>query len=149
MQVFQNKWFLAFMTTLCWALAASFSAGYFFYEYSDLQTKQIGVPINANVKLEYANSTVQWFNGTKVISGTTLLNLTLMIADVNYTVSSGMGILVDSINQIKNARDSFWMWWTWTPYGWIQGSVACDKYIVSDEEILCWHYGPYGIPPSN
>ena len=97
---------------------------------------------------------IEWFNNTKVKVGSTLLDVTLKVAEVNYTVYPGMGAFVNSINNVENKHPYYWMWWFWTDYeGWVEGPVAADKYVVSDGEILCWFYEdtsktPLPKPPS-
>ena len=52
-----------------------------------------------------------------------------------------MGVLVESINGVKNEDPFYWMWWIWTDWGgWQEGPVAADKYVVSDKEVLLWYY---------
>ena len=124
-------------------------AGYYFLQYSDLSAKVKGVIISANLGINYGNgSAVVWFNGTKVNAGATLLDLTKLVVSVNYTESSS-GASIDEIGNVPNSYPKWWMWWSWSSYGWVFGTVACDKYVVGENETLLWYYQDISIyPPS-
>jgi hypothetical protein len=148
LQKLENKWFLVFLTTLCWAIAATFATGYFSFQYNDLLNRAKGRPVYVNVELNYGNGTIEWHNNTETVMGTTLLNVTILVSDVNYTVWSGLGALVNGLNHVQNAYPFYWMWWMWTSYsGWVEGPVGCDKYVVADNETLCWFYENTTISP--
>jgi len=81
-------------------------------------------------------------------TGSTLLDLTCNVSNVNYTSYGSMGCFVNSINGVENENPMFWMWWYWNDYsGWIEGPVAADKYVISDGEILMWFYENTSISP--
>ncbi|MGQ9726498.1 MAG: hypothetical protein ACUVQL_05150 [Candidatus Bathycorpusculaceae bacterium] len=146
-RILGNKWALASLTILCWAIAATFSTGYFYYQYADLVSRTKGTSIHVNLGINYGNGTVKWFNNTEVKMGITLLNLTEIVAKVNYTLWPGMGTFVDSIDNVENSPPYYWMWWVWTSYGWMEGPIACDKYLVSDGEALYWYYEDTSVSP--
>lgn len=147
-RILENKWALACLTILCWAIAATFSTEYFYYQYNDLIKRTEGTLINVNIGLNYGNGTIRWYNGTEAIMGMTLLNVTLMVAKVNYTTGSEMGAFVNSIDDVENSHPLYWMWWIWTSYsGWVEGPIACDKYVVADSETLYWYYENTTISP--
>jgi len=146
MTFLENKWLLIALVALCWAISTSFMAGYFCFQYSDLLAKVRGVIISANLGINYGNgSAVVWFNGTKINAGATLLDLTKLVASVNYT---GM---INAINSVPNAYPKYWMWWSWSIFGWSFGYVACDKYVVGENETMLWYYqdisASYPPPP--
>lgn len=148
MRILDNKWALASLTILCWAIAATFSTGYFYHQYVDLFERTKGKSIHVNLALNYGNETVRWYNNTEAIMGMTLLNVTSLVANVNFTMWSGMGAFVNSIDHIENAYPYYWMWWMWSSYsGWVEGPVACDKYVVADGETLYWYYENTMISP--
>jgi len=148
LRILENKWALVSITILCWSIAATFSTGYFYYQYVGLIERTKGTPIHINLGLNYGNGTIRWFNNTEATGGMTLLNVTLLVAEVNYTIWPGMGAFVDSIANIENAYPFYWMWWTWTSYsGWVEGPVACDKYVVANGETLYWYYENTTISP--
>jgi len=144
MTFLENKWFLVSLVVLCWAISTSFMAGYYYFQYTDFYAKVRGVIISANLGINYGNSSeVVWFNNTKINAGATLLDLTRLVASVNYT---GM---LNSINGVPNSYPKYWMWWTWSGFGWSFGSFACDKYIVGENETLLWYYQDVSTwPPS-
>lgn len=148
MQILQNKWALASLTILCWAIAGTFSTGYYYYQYNDLVERTKGNPIQVNICLNYGNGTVRWHNSTETTMGMTLLNATLLVAEVNYTLWPGMGAFVNSIDDKENSNPFYWMWWMWASYSdWLEGPVACDKYVVADGETLYWYYENNTISP--
>jgi hypothetical protein len=144
MTFLENKWILIALVMFCWAISTSFMAGYYYFQYSDLQAKVKGVIISANLGINYGNgSAVVWFNGTKINAGATLLDLTKLVASVNYT---GM---MDAINGVANSYPKWWMWWGWSSFGWSFGYIACDKYVVGENETLLWYLQDVSVyPPS-
>jgi len=135
----ENKWFLVALVVLCWAISASFMSGYYYLQYNDLSAKIKGVIISANLGINYGNgSAVAWFNGTKIKAGATLFDLTKLLVPVNYTESS-LGVSINAIGGVPNSP-KWWMWWSWSSFGWNFGYIACDKYVVGENETLLWYY---------
>lgn len=96
--------------------------------------------VKVNIGFKYGNGKMEWHNATLLPAGSTLLNATIAVADVNYTLY-GMGAFVNSINGVKNEKPNYWIWWTWNPStGWTLGPVAADKYVLSDGETVLWYY---------
>jgi len=148
MAFLKNKWVLATLVILCWASVASLTAGYYYYQYNDVLAKTRGKMIHVNLGINYGDGPTVWFNGTEANTGTTLLDVTMLVATVNYTMYPGMGALVDSINDVVNSHPYYWMWWMWTTWGgWVEGPVACDRYVVGDDETLFWYYEDTSISP--
>lgn len=147
MSLLKNSWFLFALVTLCWAISASFMAGYYWYQYDDLSLKTKGNIISANLGLNYGNgSGVVWFNGTSIKAGATLLELTRLVVAVNYSESL-LGASMNEIENVSNSYPKWWMWWSWSSSGWVLGSVASDKYVVSGNETLLWFYQDISIYP--
>jgi len=128
------------LALLVWGLLASLLAGYYYSMYNNLSAATQKPIINANIGLKNGNATITWFNGTPAKAGDSLLVITQLIATVNYTEYSGLGAFVNSINNVSNHGSFYWMWWTYGPYGWSEGQVACDKYIISNNETCVWYY---------
>lgn len=151
MAFLRNKWALTALVILCWAIVASFTTGYFYYQYTSMLEKTRGLTIHVNLGINYGNGKpTLWFNGTEVKMGETLLNVTMHVATVNYSVYPGMGCFVNSINNVSNNKSSshYWMWWMWTKWGgWVEGPVAADKYVVGDGETLFWYYEDVSVKP--
>jgi hypothetical protein len=138
-----NRWVLFALVALCWALAASFMAGYYYYEYGDLSSKVKQTIITANLGVNYGNgSATQWFNETKINAGSTLLDMTKLVTSVNST-----GGLMGAINGVSNSGGKFWLWWSHSSFGWTLGSVGCDRYVVGVNETLVWYFEVYSSPP--
>lgn len=135
----ENKWILTALVVLCWALGASFVAGYFYFQYGDLSAKVKGNIISANLGVNHGDGNVVWFNGTKIGAGSTLLDLTKLVVSVNSTAGLA-GASVDAIDGVRNSSPKWWMWWSWSSYGWTFGSIACDRYVVGENETLLWYY---------
>jgi hypothetical protein len=144
----ESRWLLVLLTTLCWAIATTFAAGYFSFQYNDLLNRMKGKPIHVNIELNYGNGTIQWHNNTEAVMGDTLLSATLLVSDANYTMWPGLGALVNGLDRVSNAHPFYWMWWMWTSYsGWVEGPVGCHKYVITDNETLCWFYEDTTISP--
>ncbi len=148
MTFLKNKWGLATLVILCWASVASLTAGYYYYQYKDLIAKTRGTMIHVNLGINNGDGLTVWFNETEVKIGTTLLDVTTLVTNVNYTMYLDMGVLVNSINDVVNSHPYYWMWWMWTTWGgWVEGPVACDRYLVGDGETLFWYYEDTSISP--
>jgi len=136
----KNKWALATICILCWAVAASFVSGYSYLQYSDLRARLGRATASINLGIDYGNGTRVWFNGTE---GLTLYDAMLeakwKVESISYGV---MGLYVTSINGLEEStsESKYWGWWTWTEYGWAHGASACDKYVVSPGETILWYY---------
>jgi hypothetical protein len=145
-----SKCILVALVVLCWALAASFMAGYYYYQYSDLSSKVKGQSITANLGISYGNgSATRWLNETKINSGSTLLDLTRLVASVNYTESLS-GASVNAIDGVPSSGGKYWLWWSYSSYGWTFGQVACDRYVVGENETVVWYLEAFANaqPPS-
>ena len=133
-----NKWILVALVVLCWALATSFMAGYFYYQYADLSSKVKGTINTANLGINYGNgSAIRWFNETKISAGSTLLDLTRLVVPVNSTGS--LGAFINAIDNVSNSDNKYWLWWSYSSYGWTFGQVACDRYVVGENETVVWY----------
>ena len=142
-----NKWILAALVVLCWALAASFIAGYYYHQYNDLSSKVKESVITANLGINYGNgSAIRWFNETKINAGSTLLDLSKLVVPVNYT-GSLMGASVNAIDGVPSSDGKYWLWWSQSSFGWTFGQVACDRYVVGENETVVWYREVYSANP--
>lgn len=142
-----NKWILVALVVLCWALAASFMAGFYYYEYNDLSSKVKEAIIAANLGIDYGNgSALRWFNDTKINAGSTLLDLTKLVASVNYTLYS-TGAFMNAIDGVWGSGGKYWSWYSHSSFGWALGSVACDRYVVGMNETVVWVCSANPQPP--
>jgi hypothetical protein len=146
----KNKWLTATIVVLCWALLTSFAAGYYYLQYSDLSSKLKGQVFLSNLGIDYGNgSGIQWFNGTRINAGSTLFDLTKLVASVNYSESLG-STFVTGINSVSNLAGKDWFWWSYSSFGWSFGTFASNKYVVGNNETLLWDYQDSSVfpPPS-
>ncbi|MCS7096370.1 MAG: DUF4430 domain-containing protein [Nitrososphaerota archaeon] len=144
----RNKWTIATIAVLCWAIAASLVSGYYYYQYSNLITRleksgEGGLTaVGINLGIDYGNGTRIWYNGTK---GVTLYDAMVKAGWSIESESYGvMGLYIKSINGVKESSSNmrYWGWWSWTDFGWYHGQAACDKYVVSPGEVILWYYSP-------
>jgi len=136
----ENKWALAAICVLCWAIATSLTSGYYYYQYNDLVSRLEKSKASINLGIDYGNGTRVWFNGTK---GLTLYDAMLEAGwNVNGTSYGAMGMYVKAINGVAESAEQsrYWGWWSLTDFGWAHGGSACDKYLVSPGETILWYY---------
>ena len=144
----QKRTFLfVLLALLVWSLLASLTTGYYYYLYGDLLQKTQKPIIHVNIGVNYGNGTVKWFNQTVARAGDTLLDVTGLEVSLNYTVWPGSGAFLTSLDNVSNSYPYYWMWWTWTPFGWVQGQAAMDRFIVGDGETYYWYYEDTSIWP--
>ena len=143
---FMNKWILVALVMLCWALATSFMAGYYYYQFADLSSKVKGTIITANLGINYGNgSAIRWFNETKINAGSTLLDLTKLVVPVNSTGS--LGAFINAIDDVPNSDGKYWLWWSYSSFGWTFGSVGSDRYVVGENETVVWYREVFSANP--
>lgn len=155
MSLLSNRWSLAALVVLCWALIASSVAGYYYMMYSQLEesykkvvSRVEGTLITVNLGIDYGNGTRVWFNGTDILIGMTLFDVTKKLTNLSYSVTA-QGVFVNSINGVENAYPYYWMWWSWNGSEWSLGEVGADSYTLKDGDILLWYYQDISYwPPS-
>ncbi|KPV64586.1 MAG: hypothetical protein AOA65_0920 [Candidatus Bathyarchaeota archaeon BA1] len=70
MAFLRNKWAVVALAMLCWPIIASFSAGYYYYQYSDLLAKTCGTIIHVDIGINYGRDRqAAWFNRTEARMG--------------------------------------------------------------------------------
>jgi hypothetical protein len=145
----KNKWGLLSMLLLMWAIIASFFAGYYWLQYTDVIDRIGGVAIYVNVGVDYGNSTRAWNNSTKALTGMTLFRVTRNIANVTYSEAAGFGVYIESINGLAWNNTHGWVWWKWDTnmLNWTRIDISSDAYAVADNEAFIWYYES-GWPPS-
>jgi TRAP-type uncharacterized transport system fused permease subunit len=139
MAFLRNKWSIVALVMFCWALSGSLMAGYYYLQFNELSAKVKRSIILSNFGINYGNGSLIWFNGTKVNAGSTLFDLTELLASVNYNRTQE-GVSIDALNGVFNSYPKYWTWWSWSSYGWIFGPIASDRYIVGENETLLWYY---------
>jgi len=94
--------------------------------------------IKVDVMIDYGNGTAAWFNGTMVSPGETMLNATLQVAEVLYTVTE-FGAFVDAVNGVSGVENHYWLWFTYDGE-WVMGSVGADAWRLHDGDVVAWRY---------
>ena len=153
MAFLKNRWKVAALFIICWALIASLLAGYYWLQYNDIQSRIGGILIYVNVGVDYGNKTRVFYNNTKALTGETLFGVTKRVVDVGYQASS-FGIYVTSINSKNASGPSGWTYWIWNNTArppWSAVMEGADAYKVTNEETFLWYYEAwdpvYGFTP--
>ena len=92
-----NRISLLSILLVIWAISSSMLAVYSFYQLKEVKKALRKEKIEVNLGIKSWNGTIKWYNGTQVPAGSTLFDVTALVADVNYTAYPGMGVLVESI----------------------------------------------------
>jgi len=92
-----------------------------------------------NVGFKYG-SNLTWYNNTRVPAGSTLFDVTKLVAKLEYK-KYPYGVFIESINGVRNEGSYYWMWWRWDDNtGWILGPVGADRYVIGNGETYLWFY---------
>lgn len=104
----------------------------------DMQGTLDDYTVTVNIKLDYGDGTVEWYNDTLLSLGESLLNATLRVVDVKYQ-ESDYGAFILTINEVGEDLNS---WWLWSYYddGWQSGMVGADQWTLHDGDIVSWTY---------
>ncbi len=136
---------IAALIFLIWAVIASAYASMLKMQLESKSTAAEG-NIVVSIGFKVGNESIQWFNQTQVRAGSTLLNLTCMVANVNYTVYPGMGTFVNCINDVCSEHPYYWFWWYWAG-DWYEGPVAADRYVLANGDVIVWYYEDSSASP--
>jgi hypothetical protein len=158
------------LALLVWAVSMSTVAGYYYIQYKtyhneyerllrhtqeltnaiEQQTADLtglskiieAISLKVNILIKYGNGSMEWHNATHVPLGATAYTATLAIAEVKSTPYEGLGLLVDSINGVKNNATMAWFWWYWdtTTNEWKLGEYSCNNYILHRNDTIAWTY---------
>ncbi len=121
------------LTLLIWAVGASALLASCVYE----KGEKGYVVVNIGFK---QGDSLTWHNNTKVPAGSTLFDVTKLVADVEYK-QYPYGVFIESIEGVRNEGSYYWMWWKWdNKMGWTLGPVGADRYVVGDGETYLWFY---------
>ncbi len=109
------------------------------YERAAADLKRLTMPVN--ILIDYGNGTRVWYNNTLVPRESTLLKATEIIAEVDYIIGE-YGAFVTHINGVGGESNRYWIWYIWnsTENNWSWGPVACDRYILREEDTVAWKY---------
>jgi hypothetical protein len=98
--------------------------------------------ISVDLLIEFNNGTRIWHNGTSVLTGWTLLNLTIVTTAgmVEYRTSYGSAFIT-GIYGVKGSGALYWLWYSWnsTARDWASGMSGADQYVLQEGDILAWY----------
>jgi PKD repeat protein len=105
-----------------------------------------------DILLDYGNNTRVWYENVELPGFPSVLKATKAVASVEYTMW-GTDAFVDAINGVWNNDPYYWIWWTWNHSAkcWESGFVACNRYTLTDGDIIAWYYEDWRVwepPPS-
>jgi len=143
-------WLWTTLSLLCVVILTSYALIYYYNEYTTYRSlyqealrelQRYKNYIFVNILIDYGNGTVEWHNETLILKGSSLLQATKIVAEVNYTKYS-FGAFVTSINGVGGDIGYYWLWYRWngTTGTWELGPVGCDSYILHEGEIISWIY---------
>jgi hypothetical protein len=91
-----------------------------------------------DLMIDYGNGTQVWYNDTRIVPGESLLNITMEIAKVEFTMSE-FGAFINSINGVEGTQNNFWIW-NYYEDGWNMGMTGADKKYLHEGDIVSWEY---------
>jgi len=147
----RSGWMWLSMGLLCILIVVSYFAGYYYMEYTRYRELYMDAlnkmqeyenSIFIDLLIDYGNGTREWYNHTRVLIGSSLLNATEAVVDVEYNIGT-YGAFVTKINGVGGEPNAYWLWYFWNGTGWEWGPVACDLYTLRNGEIISWVYTRY------
>jgi len=137
------KWAAALL--LCTTLAAGASTLYLNHrvnaleaEYERTLSELEEFTATVDVTIDYGNGTVAWYNDTRIGAGESLLNATMRVAELDYTVYE-FGVFVNTVNGVGGDTDKYWIW-SYYDDGWQPGAVGADQWRLHDGDKVAWTY---------
>jgi hypothetical protein len=136
------------MFLACLSLTATFFAGFYWYKYTDIQSRIGEGLILVTLGVDYGNGTREWHNGTKAFAGETLFDVTKQVMNVTYEVSS-WGAFITAINNVSSQGSYAWLYWSFnsTSQTWSIGMEGVDARMVANQEAYMWYYTNGFNPP--
>lgn len=97
--------------------------------------------IEINLKIDYGNRNVTWYNATRVPLDANLLKATELFALVEYTISE-FGAFITEINGIGGDVDKYWLWFYLDDNtgNWEYGPSGADQWTLHDGDTISWVY---------
>ena len=141
----ENTYKLMAVALLCTTIAAGALAVNYNYQLRALDEDYQAVieeledfTTQVDIMIDYGNGTVQWYNDTRIQTGASVLDATVLACDVEYQTSD-FGSFVTTVNGVEQDASHFWMWSTYDD-GWEVGMVGADQYNIHDGDIIGWTY---------
>jgi Domain of unknown function (DUF4430) len=141
----ENTYKLISVALLCTTIAASAFAVYNNFQFNELEKDYAAVlseledfTAQVDLMIDYGNGTVTWYNDTRIQSGSSVLDATVVVCGAEYQTSD-FGAFITSVNGVQPDSSHFWMWSTYED-GWEVGMVGADQYNIHDGDIIRWTY---------
>ena len=144
----RSGWIWVSVGLLCGLFMASTVAVYYYGEYTKCQSLYEAtlqdlesLSMRVSILIDYGNGSREWHNNTRVPLGANLLNVSLMVAEIEYTVSE-WGAFVNTMNGVGGDSGWYWLWYYWdsTSSQWKMGAVGSNAYILLYGDIMSWVY---------
>ena len=148
MALLRNKWIIVSMFLACVSWTAISFAGFYWYKYTDIQSRIGEGLIQVSVGADYGNGTREWHNDTKAFAGETLFDVTKQVMTVAYKVSS-YGAFITSVNNVSGQGSYAWTYWCLnsTSETWSAVMEGVDARMVANQEVYMWYYTNAFNPP--
>lgn len=92
-----------------------------------------------DMRIDYGDGNIVWYNSTRVLLNAKLLEATEIIASVDYTLSD-YGAIVNEIGEVGGDEGFFWLWYTYEEDGWQLGMTGADTWSLKEGDIVAWEY---------
>lgn len=147
-----NKtWMWVAAALLCTTIVASYAAINYYAQaesykkdYRALIEDLEGLTILIDMKIDYGNGTVLWYNNTRVPLDSILLTASQIVASVDYSTSD-LGAFVNKINGVGGDPGTYWLWYFWDSEkgSWEFGPVGCDQWVLHNGDMVSWTYSAF------
>lgn len=145
MKINENTYKLLAVVFLCTSIASGALAVNYNYKLRELDEDYKTTleslekfTVEVDIKIDYGNGSVVWYNNTRVNVGGSLLNATVNNLPIDYRTFE-YGAFVTSINGLEQNDSHFWVW-SYYDGEWRAGSVGADQHILHDGDIVGWTY---------
>ena len=141
MALLRNKWALISLTIFCWAVVASFSTGYYYYQFANLSEKLKKLPVHVSGSIDYGDGTATTFGDVYLFRNATVLDFLRVTAEsVTAEYWPGWGTIVKSVNGVTNEGLIGWQYWINGEWG----TMAADLQILVSGDQVEWKYTTFG-----
>jgi len=146
-----SAWLWVSAAFMCTTILASYAAISFYSQaesykknYQVLLEDLESLTILVDIKIDYGNGTVVWYNDTRVPLNSTLLAATKIVSSVDYTTSA-LGAFVDNINGVGDDPRIFWLWYFWDCQSrkWESGPVGSGQWMLQSGDVVSWICTPF------
>ena len=141
----ENTYKLMAVALLCTTIAAGALAVNYNYQLRALDEDYQAVieeledfTTQVDIMIDYGNGTVQWYNDTRIQTGASVLDATVLACDIEFQISD-FGSFVTAINGVEQDASHFWIW-SFYDDEWGMGPVGADQYNIHDGDIIGWTY---------